>query len=296
MEYLCYDCPRGCGVIRNEERPSGFCRSYASPSLVRAAPHFGEEPCISGTRGSGTIFFSGCSLGCVYCQNHEISRQACGKKVSPAELREIILRLAESGVHNISLVTASHHVPAVCEALDGLKLPVPVVWNSSGYERVETLRKLEGLVQIYMPDLKYLRAEPAEAYSRAPDYPGIAQEAIREMVRQTGAFQLDENGILQRGVLIRHLILPGQEQNTMDVIDWVAETWPGDTVLFSLMSQYTPSASVKGIPELERPIGTELSSWMNDYMLRRDIRNGYWQEPCSATDALLPLFDGTGIE
>lgn len=295
MEYICYDCPRQCGVLRNDDSPAGFCRSYASPCVVRAAPHFGEEPCISGSHGSGTIFFSGCSLGCVYCQNHLISRSASGRMLSPSQLREVILRLADTGVHNISFVTASHHVRTVCETLSGMCLKIPVVWNSSGYECVETLQMLEGLVQIYLPDLKYLRLEPAKKYSSAPDYPTAVKRAIREMFRQTGNYVMDNNGILQRGVLIRHLILPGQEQNTMDCIDFVAETFPAGSVLFSLMSQYTPPGSLKGYPELENPIGVELSEWMNDYMLRQGIRNGYWQEPSSATEELLPAFDGTGV-
>ena len=295
MEYICNDCPRQCGVLRNDESPSGFCRSFASPSVVRAAPHYGEEPCISGSRGSGTIFFSGCALGCIYCQNHAISRRASGKLLSPSQLRDVILRLADTGVHNISLVTASHHVPAVCEALSGLQLGIPVVWNSSGYERVETLRMLEGLVQVYLPDLKYLRQEPAKEYSSAPDYPSVVEEALREMFRQTGCYVMDDDGILQHGLLIRHLILPGQEQNTMECIDYVAEAFPEDSVLFSLMSQYTPPSPLEGYPELSDPIGPGLSEWMNDYMLRRGIRNGYWQDTSSATEELLPAFDGTGV-
>ncbi len=295
MEYICNDCPRQCGVLRNDISPSGFCRSYASPCVVRAAPHYGEEPCISGSRGSGTIFFSGCSLGCVYCQNYPISRGAIGRMLSPSQLRDVILRLADTGVHNISLVTASHHVRAVCEALSLAQLKIPVVWNSSGYECVETLKMLEGLVQIYLPDLKYLHQEPAKKYSFAPDYPSMAKNAIREMFRQTGNYVMNSDGLLQRGVLIRHLILPGQEQNTMDCIDFVAESFPADSVLFSLMSQYTPPGPLEGYPELANTIGADLSEWMNDYMLRRGIQNGYWQEPSSATEEFLPAFDGTGV-
>jgi putative pyruvate formate lyase activating enzyme len=198
-------------------------------------------------------------------------------------------------VYNISFVTASHHVRTVCEALSGLRLGIPVVWNSSGYERVETLRMLEGLVQVYLPDLKYLRTDPAKKYSFAPDYPSVVKEAVREMFRQTGRYVMDEEGILQRGVLIRHLILPGQEQNTMDCIDFAAEAFPEDSVLFSLMSQYTPPSGLESYPELARPVGTELSGWMNDYLLRSGIRNGYTQDPASATEELLPAFDGTGV-
>lgn len=296
MEYLCNDCPRRCGALRNDLRPAGVCRSYASPALVRAAAHFGEEPCISGTRGSGTIFFSGCSLGCIFCQNREISREARGKRVTPEELRDIMLRLEATGVHNISLVTASHHVPAVARALEGAGLKVPVVWNSSGYESVETLRRLEGLVQVWLPDLKYLKSDAARRYSGAADYPEAAQAAIKEMFRQAGPYVMDEEGLLQRGVLIRHLLLPGQEQNTMEVIDWVAEEFPQGQVLFSLMSQYTPLYPAEALPEeLRQPVSPELADWMRDYMERRGIENGYWQETSSATEEMLPAFDGTGL-
>ena len=295
MEFVCRDCPRRCGVIRNTERKNGYCRSYSLPSLVRAAPHFGEEPCISGTRGSGAVFFSGCSLGCVFCQNHEISREAKGKTIDPDELGDIILRLADTGVHNINLVTASHYSRAVVKALERIKLDIPVVWNSSGYEDTETLRMLDGLIQIYMPDIKYLRTDIAQRYSNAADYPDIVRAAVQEMFRQTGRYVIGEDRILKKGLLIRHLMLPGADLNTMDVIDYVSESFPEDSVVFSLMSQYTPVPGLDRWPELEKAIDPELNQRMCSYLKKSRITAGYWPVTASATDEMLPSFDLAGI-
>ena len=295
MEYICRDCPRHCGVIRNTERKSGYCRSYSLPSVVRAAPHFGEEPCISGRQGSGAVFFSGCNLGCVYCQNREISRESCGKTVDAEELGDIILRLAETGVHNINLVSATHFTRTVAKALEQISLDIPVVWNSSGYESADALKMLEGLVQIYMPDLKYLRPETAMRYSFAIDYPEVVKSALAEMFRQTGRYVFDGDGILQRGLLIRHLILPGSELNTMDVIDYISDSFPEDSVIFSLMSQYTPIPGLEDYPELKSPIDAETNDRMCSYLRKSRIVSGYWQDPSSATEDLLPPFDLTGV-
>ncbi len=295
FEYVCSDCPRQCGARRNTYRKSGYCRSFSLPSVVRAAPHFGEEPCISGSRGSGAVFFSGCNLGCVYCQNRQISREASGKVVGPEELGDIICRLADSGVHNINLVTASHFTRSIVKALERVRLNIPVVWNSSGYESVETLKMLEGLVQIYMPDIKYLRADIAGRYSGAPDYPAVVKKAVEEMFRQTGRYILDDSGILKSGLLIRHLILPGSELNTMDVIDYVSDSFPADSVIFSLMSQYTPIPGLEAWPELEKRIDADLNDRMCAYLLKSRIVTGYWQETSSATEELLPSFDLTGV-
>ncbi len=283
-------------MVRSDSKSGGFCRSPALPCVVRAAPHFGEEPCISGTRGSGAIFFSGCNLRCVFCQNREISRESRGKQVSVSKLRDIILRLRDQGVHNINLVTPTHYTRAIVQALDGLELGIPVVWNSSGYESVETLRRLEGLVQVYMPDLKYLKQEPARRYSFAPDYPEIVCAALEEMFRQRGPFQVDEEGMLRSGLLIRHLILPGQDLNAMDVIDYVAETFPEGSVLFSLMSQYTPMPGLDAYPELRQPIDPELGAQLLSYCERRGPSNGFWQETSAATKDMIPAWDGTGVD
>ena len=293
--YLCKDCPRACGVWRDEASGNGFCGCTALPSLVRAAPHFGEEPCISGTRGSGAVFFSGCNLKCVFCQNHEISRGNTGKQVTVEKLREILLRLRDKGVHNINLVTPTHYTRIIAQALQGLDLGIPVVWNSSGYETVEMLRMLEGLVQIYLPDLKYTRSDLAKRYSAAPDYFEAASAAIAEMFRQTGPFRMDQDGILLSGVMIRHLILPGSEEASMDVIDYVADTFPLGSVLFSLMCQYTPMPDSSRFPELCETVSPESNEMLCHYLKTRGIDTGYWQEPSSATEEMIPAFDGTGI-
>ncbi len=295
MEYLCSDCPRNCHAPRADGQPGGFCQSPALPRVVRAAPHFGEEPCISGTRGSGAVFFSGCSLRCVFCQNREISRKSSGKTLSVQELRDLFLRLRDQGVHNINLVTPSHFTRPIAEALSGLSLGIPVVWNSSGYEKPETLRLLEGLVQVYMPDFKYWKSDLARRYSAAEDYPQRAAEAVREMYRQRGPYVMDEDGLLRSGLLIRHLILPGELLNSMDVIDFVAEEFPHGSVLFSLMSQYTPMPGLERFPALQQRVESELNAQLCDYMQRRGIEDGYWQEPESATQDMIPAFDGTGV-
>ena len=263
--------------------------------ICRAAPHYGEEPCISGSRGSGTVFFAGCNLRCVFCQNHEISRGISGDVVSVPQLREIFLRLRDQGVHNINLVTPSHYTGAIAEALSGLDMGIPVVWNSSGYESVDSLRQLEGLIQIYMPDFKYALSEPAARYSGAADYPERALEAIREMYRQVGPFQMDDEGILQSGLLIRHLILPGAAENTLRVIDAVEDHLPARTILFSLMSQYTPMPGTEQFPELQRRVSWEEYERCASYLEFSDIEFGYFQSPESATEEMIPAFDGTGV-
>lgn len=295
MEYICCDCPRACGAKRADDVPAGLCQSAALPRIARAAPHFGEEPCISGERGSGAVFFTGCSLRCVFCQNRDISRGQGGKRVTAGELRGIMLRLRDEGVHNINLVTGTHFVREIERALDGLELGIPVVWNSSGYESVDSLRRLEGLVQVYMPDYKYTDAALAKRYSAAGDYPAAAAAAIREMYRQRGAYALDDEGMLRSGLLIRHLIMPGQTENAMNVIDFVADEFPPGSVLFSLMSQYTPMPGLEAFPELEKRVTAEENELLIDYMQKRGISDGYWQETDSATDEMIPDFDGTGV-
>lgn len=290
---VCVQCPRQCGVDR--ETGLGFCRVPEAPMVARAAAHFGEEPCISGTRGSGTVFFSGCNLRCVFCQNHAISRGQAGKPLSVPALRNVLLRLRDTGVHNINLVTPSHYAHAIAQALDGLDLGIPVVWNSSGYDSVETLRMLDGLIQVYLPDFKYAAPDLARRYSAAPDYPEIALAALTEMYRQTGPYELDGDGILRRGVLVRHLILPRRPKNTRGVIDLVAQTLPQGTFLFSLMSQYTPMPGLENFPELQETVSPALAAFCYDYMVHRGITDGYCQDPESATDEMIPDFDGTGI-
>jgi len=291
----CTLCPRRCGAPRRGGK-NGFCGVPAEAMVCRAAPHFGEEPCISGTRGSGAVFFAGCNLRCVFCQNHAISRGEAGQPVSAARLREIFLALQAQGVHNLNLVTPTHYADVIAEALSGLSLDIPVVWNSSGYESVETLRRLEGLVQIYMPDFKYADAALAARYSAAPDYPERALAAIKEMYRQTGPFEMDADGILRRGLLIRHLILPGAPENTLRVIDAVEDNFPAEHILFSLMSQYTPMPGLEEFPALQRRVSAAEYERCASYLDFSDICHGYYQSPESATEEMIPAFDGTGVK
>lgn len=296
MEFLCSDCPRNCNALRNDCHGYGYCRAPALPKIIRAAAHPGEEPCISGSQGAGTIFFTGCNLRCVYCQNQEISRSPTGLVFTASELRDLMLRVQDSGVHNIELVTPTHYTRVIAEALFSAGLTIPVVWNSSGYEKPDTLKMLEGLVQIYLPDLKYLHADTAGKYSAASDYPDIAVSAIDEMFRQRGAFQIDENGILQSGVIIRHLILPGNIEESRDIIDLVADRYPKGSILFSLMSQYTPIGFLSRYPELSRTVSEEENKALIHYMQVRGLSSGYWQELSSSGTGSIPLFDGTGLD
>lgn len=294
MAELCRRCPRRCGVDRVSEK--GFCGVPPQAVVARAAPHFGEEPCISGTRGSGTVFFSGCSLRCVFCQNHGISRGGAGQAVTVPHLREIFLRLRDGGVHNINLVTPSHYAAPLAEALSGLELGIPVVWNSSGYDSVESLRALEGLVQVYMPDLKYSDSALAQRLSAAPDYPETALAAIKEMYRQTGPFELDGSGLMRRGVLVRHLILPGAAENTLGVIDMLEDNLPADKIMFSLMSQYTPMPGLEAFPELCRGLTRPEYDRCVSYLGFSAVEHGYCQELEASGTEMIPDFDGTGVE
>lgn len=297
MEQICSDCPRACQAQRTGNAGGGVCVSPMLPRVIRAAPHYGEEPCISGTRGAGTIFFSGCNLRCVFCQNREISRKSVGRILTVSELRTLMLRLRDQGVHNIELVTPTHFTRVIAEALDGLELGIPVVWNSSGYEKAETLRLLEGLVQVYMPDLKYLNSDTAKRYSAAADYPEVATAAISEMVRQRGSCRFDDAGLLQSGVLIRHLILPGHSAESMDVIDYVADSFSPGTVLFSLMSQYTPMPGLEArFPELCRTVTAEENENLIHYLHARRLQDGFWQELSSVGEENIPIFDGSGLD
>lgn len=288
---ICTLCPRRCGAERTAEAGGGFCRMPGGLRVARAMLHHWEEPPISGQNGAGTVFFSGCTLGCVYCQNGDISAGGFGKDISTARLREIFEELIAQGAHNIELVTPTHFLPWILPALTP-RLPVPVVYNCGGYERVETLRALEGLVDVYLPDLKYADGALAAELSGAADYFPVACEAIREMFRQVGPYVL-EDGLLTRGVVIRHLVLPGYLDNTRRVLDWIAETFaPGD-VLVSLMSQYTPTANMTG--RLARRVTAAEYRAAADYMRNCGITDGFVQERTSAEEAYTPTFDGEGV-
>ena len=291
---ICRLCPRNCGALRTQSQGRGWCRMPDAPVVARAALHMWEEPPISGSRGSGTIFFSGCSLGCVFCQNETISHRDFGKAVTPERLAQICDELTAQGAHNINFVNPTHYAHVVAQLLEEHPLPVPVVWNTGGYERVDTLRALEGKVDIYLPDLKYRNGETAQRYSGAPDYPDYATAAIREMVRQTGPCQFDGDGLLKRGVIIRHLILPGQAAQAKAVMDWVAENFGRGEVLFSLMSQYTPWGDLSSAPELDRRLRAGEMRTAIGYMANLDLP-GFCQERTSAKEEYTPPFDLTGI-
>ena len=260
---------------------------------AKAMLHYWEEPVISAAYGAGTVFFSGCTLGCLYCQNDEISHQNFGKLLSPAALRETFERLIDDGAQNIELVTPTHFLPSILPALTP-KLPVPVVYNCGGYERVETLRQLEGLVDIYLPDMKYADNALAARLSAAPDYFETASAAIREMYRQTGP-ALVEDGIMRRGVLLRHLVLPGYLENTLRVLDWAAETFPKNAVMLSLMSQYVPMGPARSMPPLDRRLTQEEYDGAVSWMQLCGLTFGYTQDPSAATQELLPDFNFDGI-
>ena len=296
----CMDCPRQCHVVRPLKSDGigpdlpGYCHSPLQPVLARAALHFWEEPCISGSRGSGTVFFSSCNLRCCFCQNSQISMDGKGIPVTVSRLRAIYHELIAQGAHNINLVTPTPYTRAILESLSE-PLPVPVVYNCGGYERVETIRAFEGKVQIYLPDLKYMDSAMAERYSGARDYPDIAARAILAMYEQTGPYVLDDDGMLQKGIVIRHLILPGHVDNTKRVIDWVRDHFEPEQVLFSLMRQYIPCGRASEYPEIDRPLTDEEYDEAEQYLFDSGIEDGFVQEKSSASEGFIPAFDGTGI-
>ena len=266
-----------------------------APTVARAALHMWEEPCLSGGNGSGTVFFFGCNLACVYCQNYPISRGQTGKEITKARLSEIFRELVDLGADNINLVTPTHFSDVIAETLRKEKPPVPVVWNCGGYESVETLRTLEGLIDVYMPDMKYAFSAPAARYSNAPDYPERAKAAILEMFRQRGRYVLDDRGLIKSGVIIRHLILPGNPENTFGVIDWAAETFKPGQVLFSLMSQFTPTENCAAFPEINRPLNRQEHERAIEYLGASGIEDGFYQDLGSVGESFIPPFDLTGV-
>ncbi len=291
----CTLCPRNCHANRSEGK-TGYCRAGAGITAARAALHYWEEPCISGTRGSGTVFFSGCSLGCVYCQNYDISRNQAGKVISIGRLADIFLELQEQKAFNINLVTPSHYVPSIVKAIEKGKakgLCIPVVYNSSGYESVETLKLLEGSVDIYLPDFKYFDQELSYRYSGCRDYFEIASQSLKEMVRQTGEAVLEEN-IMKKGVIVRHLLLPGGLSDSKKVIKYLYNTYK-DTIYISIMNQYTPLEQVKEYPEINRRVTKKEYEALVDYALDLGVENGFIQEGETASESFIPAFDYQGI-
>lgn len=289
----CRLCPRQCGADRAIS--AGVCHMGDALRVARAAPHYGEEPCISGERGSGAVFFAGCPLGCVYCQNYALSRGRIGETVSAERLAAIFSELEAKGVHNLNLVTGTQFAPQILEALSIAAPKIPVVWNTSGYETVETVDALAPQVSVFLPDFKYTDPRLAARYSRAPDYPEAARAAIRRMVEHTGAFELDGDGLLRRGVLIRHLVLPGQTENTRAALHWIADTFAPGTVLVSLMAQYTPCGHLDKYPELRRTLTPEEWDAALAVLNETGLSDGYVQELSASGEEEIPAFDGTGV-
>ncbi len=290
---ICSLCPRKCKALRTDkENLNGYCKMPLLPKAARADLHFWEEPCISGERGSGTVFFSGCTLSCVYCQNYEVSHNALGKEITYERLAEIFYELEKRGAHNINLVSPTHYALAIKNALDIYRPSIPIVYNSSGYERVETLKMLEDYIDIYLIDLKYLSIERAQLYSNAADYPEYATAAIKEALRQQPKSVINDN-IMQKGVIIRHLLMPQGTKEAMAVFDWVRENAP--TAYFSIMSQYTPFGKALSMPIINRKVTDREYNKVLDYICGFDFQNVFMQQKNSANKKYIPEFDFKGI-
>lgn len=299
----CTLCPRKCGIDRTAFA-LGACKMTSELTAARAALHYWEEPCISGERGSGAVFFSGCSLGCVFCQNHEISSEEVGFSVTDSALSDIFLRLQDvDGANNINLVTAAHFVPHVVSALERAKahgLKIPVVYNSSGYESVETLKMLDGLIDVYLPDMKYFSSELSHKYSRARDYFDAASSALDEMFRQVGEPRFaekdgtTEEGIMLKGMIVRHLILPGCTCDSKKIIKYLFDRY-SHGIFMSIMNQYTPVTGVELPPELTRCVTDAEYDDVVDYACALGVENGFIQEGGTVAESFIPIFNGEGI-
>jgi putative pyruvate formate lyase activating enzyme len=301
----CNLCPRACNADR-EHKKTGFCGMTDDIYVARAALHMWEEPCISGEHGSGAVFFSGCQLRCVFCQNHEIAVGQAGKQISEERLAEIFLELQDKKANNINLVTPTHYVLQIIHALDKAKqsgLKIPVVYNTSAYENTDTIKMLEGYVDVYLPDMKYMDIRASTAYSNAPDYFEQAAAAIEEMYRQTKSpvfFKkgelngMVEEGTMKRGMIVRHLILPGLKEDSKNIINYLYHTY-GNHIFLSIMNQYTPLKQVENIPELNRKITTEEYDEVIDYALEIGVENGFIQEEGTAKESFIPAFDYEGV-
>ena len=290
----CMLCGHRCGADRAENE-TGFCSMGETAVLSKVMLHKWEEPCISGTNGSGAIFFAGCSLRCAFCQNWEISHMRKGLPVDIDRLRDIFDELADHGAHNINLVNPTHFVPFIQKAFKRYQKRIPVVYNTHGYDSLDALHRMDGIVDVYLPDLKYTYSLPARRYSSAPNYFEVAKVAIDEMFRQVGPVQYDENGLLKKGVIIRHLVLPGQIDSAKDVIDYVADHFEKGSVLFSLMSQYIPCGEATRYPEINRRLTQEEYDEVAQYLMDSPIDNGFMQELDSADEQYVPDFDLSGV-
>lgn len=292
----CSLCPRMCKVDRSERY--GFCGCGDRLKIARAALHFWEEPCISGKGGSGAVFFSGCNLRCCFCQNYNISSEGFGKEITVGRLSDIFLELQEKGAENINLVTPTHYVPFIMKALDMVKhkLNIPVVYNCGGYENVSTIKSLDGYIDIYMPDIKYYSDEFAKKYSKADRYFECASSAVKVMTEQTGKIELDGNGIMKRGVIIRHMVMPGCRKDSMNIIKWIGNNLDRESFIVSLMSQYTPAFHSDKHKEINRKITTFEYESVAECCLELGLDNGYVQERTSAEKEYTPPFDLEGVE
>ncbi|MBR3620497.1 MAG: radical SAM protein [Clostridia bacterium] len=290
---ICSICPRNCGADRSRE--FGFCGAGDEIKVARAAPHFWEEPPISGSRGSGAVFFSGCNLRCVYCQNEVISHGAFGREVGVDGLLRIFENLVNSGVHNINLVTPSHFAVKIARALEKFDSPVPVVYNTSSYEKAETLRCLDGLVDIYLPDLKYYDSSPALKYSGASDYFENASKAVLEMYRQTGDLVTDSEGIAVKGIIIRHMVLPGNISQAVKVFGWVRENLSPETYI-SVMRQYTPYGEAKNMSPIDREISVREYSIVREKISELGFTNVFYQKKSSVGEKFIPDFNLEGVD
>lgn len=297
MNQPCNLCPRGCLVDRKDKK-TGYCGQTDKVRIARAALHFWEEPCISGKEGSGTVFFCGCPLRCIFCQNHEIALgkgkngEAFGKEITIEKLSEVFLDLQTQGANNINLVTGTHFVPQIVKALVWAKekgLQIPIVYNCGGYERVETLQLLKGLVDIYLPDFKYYSSDLSKEYSRAEDYFAVASKAVEEMVGQVGEPVFDTQGYLKKGVIVRHLVLPGSTKDSKEVIKYLYQTYQ-DKIYISIMNQYTPMEHMKGHPLLKRKVTKREYEKVIDYALSLGLENAFIQEGETAAESFIPDF------
>lgn len=292
----CKLCPRNCNINRlNSEK--GFCGSTINPKVAQVSLHHFEEPCISGTHGSGTVFFSECNLSCVFCQNHSISQKHIGREISIKRLSEIFLEQQERGAHNINLVTPTHYVPQIIEALDISKasgLCIPIIYNTNSYENIETIKSLKGYIDIFLPDLKYYNDKFAIKYSNAPNYFKHASLAIEEMVAQVGNCEFDENGIIKKGIIIRHMMLPGLLFDSKKIIDYIHNKFK-DLVYVSIMNQYTPLNKAKDYPEINKPINPKIYESFIDYCISIGITQGFVQEEGTVKESFVPKFDMRGV-
>lgn len=292
----CTLCPRNCHCDRTNGK-KGYCKVSEQLLVARAALHMWEEPCISGESGSGTVFFSGCALGCVYCQNYNIAKAITGKIITVERLAQIFLELQQKKASNINLVTPGHYTPQILQALSIAKsegLNIPIVYNSSGYEKAETLRLLEGYIDIYLPDFKYMSEVISKKYSNCYDYASYAREAVNEMYRQVGKPVFDSNGIMKRGVIVRHLTLPGCLEDSKQILEYLYHTFQ-DNIFISIMNQYTPLAHVKSYPEINRKITDKEYDELVDYAISLGVENGFIQEGDTASESFIPEFNEEGV-